>query len=523
MNIDTSKLSRDYKANPVTFGENIPEVDLRYLYIELNLSLEEVGKYFNCSTCKIKKNLRLYAIKKSMEAHEQVRQRNFYNKYGCSKFGSCKELIEKRKKTCLERYGNSCSLNNSSVREKAKLTCRKHYGVDYAFQSREILYKAKQTLLKTYGETVPLHVPEIKEKARNTSITKYGVASAKQVHYKHKDILLDNVKLALFIKKGNNGKQWTTNQLSDYFNISISAINIKLKELDLQGYIDSHTSKEESVFADILRKKGIHFTKFRKNGIEFDFYIPDKKIAIEFNGNYWHSTERRPDKKYHINKSDFATKHGIYLYHIFEYEWYNKTDRILGQINNLLGFNKISIPARKCIIAQVSAIDSKSFLNNNHVQGDTNAKVRLGLFYNNELVALMTFGKPRFSKQYAWELVRFCCKVDTTVIGGASKLFKYFIKNYNPTSIVSYSDIAKTTGNIYNILGFEDVGRTLPNYVWVNHNLVLSRYKCQKHKLLESGFGNLGTTEDSIMKKRGYVKIYDCGNRVHVWRKTNGN
>lgn len=105
-----------------------------------------------------------------------------------------------------------------------------------------------------------------------------------------------------------------------------------------------------------------------------------------------------------------------------------------------------------------------------------------------------------------------------SVVGESSKLFKYFVNEYKPSSILSYSDIAKTRGNLYDLLGFSCVGTTKPNYVWVNHNTVLSRYQCQKHLLIEQGFGGLGNTENSIMQNRGFVKVFDCGMRVHIWR-----
>ena len=518
-NIDKTKLSRDYTKEPLAFGEKIAKSDLLYLYIEKNLSAEEICQFFKCSIPKVKRSLKLHGIKKSKEAHELVKQRTFFKKYGVEKLGKSAEIRAKINKTCLERYGVTCSLRNTDIAEKAKRTCRANHGVDYAFQSENVRKKAVKTLLTKYGVDSPLKSPVIKEHALQTSLERYGVTSYKKAHYLHKDILLDNDKFSDFIKKKNNGIQWTTNDLAEYFNISISAINIRLRELDLQKYIDSHTSKDEKAIIAYLENNNIDFTKFRKDRIELDIYIPSKKLAIEFNGNYWHSTEKRSDKKYHVNKSEFAEKNGIFLYHIFEYDWMNRTNHVMNQLNNLIGLNRTTVYARKCKIKDVCSKDAYQFLEANHLQGNTQARVRLGLYYNNELVSIMTFGKPRFNKKYQWELVRFCSKSGTNVVGGASRLFKYFLKMYKPDSIISYSDIAHTSGKMYKLLGFKDIEHTDPNYLWVNHKLVLSRYQCQKHKLLQQGFGAFGMTEDAIMKARGYVKIYDCGNRIHVWCK----
>jgi hypothetical protein len=127
----------------------------------------------------------------------------------------------------------------------------------------------------------------------------------------------------------------------------------------------------------------------------------------------------------------------------------------------------------------------------------------------------MTFCKPRFNKKYQYELSRFCSKAGCNVIGGASKLFKYFVDNYNPISIISYSNIAHTKGNLYNLLGFSFNSISEPNYVWTNGHKILTRYQCQKHKLLEQDFK--GNTETEIMHNNGYYRIFDCGNKVWIW------
>lgn len=156
-------------------------------------------------------------------------------------------------------------------------------------------------------------------------------------------------------------------------------------------------------------------------------------------------------------------------------------------------------------------------MNSNHLQGKSASKIRLGLYYKDELVSLMTFGKSRFNKNVEWELVRFCSKAGCNVVGGASKLFKYFVNTYKPTSIISYSDIAHTKGELYKTLGFKTIGVSDPNYVWVNHKQVLSRYQCQKKKLIKDCFDNKDLTEKQIMESRNFFQVYDCGSRVHIW------
>jgi hypothetical protein len=128
----------------------------------------------------------------------------------------------------------------------------------------------------------------------------------------------------------------------------------------------------------------------------------------------------------------------------------------------------------------------------------------------------MTFCKPRFTGKYDWELSRFCNKLNTTICGAASKLFKYFIQNYTPKSIISYSNFSKTKGNVYPKLGFNYEGISSPNYIWFRRQEILSRYQYQKHKLSE--YSEFGNTESEIMHNRGYLKLYDCGNFIWSWR-----
>lgn len=130
--------------------------------------------------------------------------------------------------------------------------------------------------------------------------------------------------------------------------------------------------------------------------------------------------------------------------------------------------SKQSVGARHCEIREVDKATEIQFLNNNHFQGYVKSDTALGLYYNNELVEIMTFGKARYSKKYQKELIRLCSSM--AVVGGAKKLFNYYVKNFQPESIVSYCDLSKFTGEVYAQLGFkrlaeqfQDIG-TILNY-----------------------------------------------------------
>ncbi len=167
----------------------------------------------------------------------------------------------------------------------------------------------------------------------------------------------------------------------------------------------------------------------------------------------------------------------------------------------------------------------------NHRQGFANSPIRLGLYYQDELVSLMTFGKMRGTigtgnddLSDCYELVRFCSKLNTSVIGGADKLFKHFIEEFNPERIRSFSDRAHTRGTLYSQLGFKEIRRSDPNYVWVNlyNDKPYHRINAQKAHIKEflgDDSIDLNQSEKEIMEKHSYVQVFDSGTITWEWNK----
>ncbi|MCQ2209139.1 MAG: hypothetical protein MJZ34_02495 [Paludibacteraceae bacterium] len=248
---------------------------------------------------------------------------------------------------------------------------------------------------------------------------------------------------------------------------------------------------------------------------ELDIYLPKQQIAIEFDGLYWHSNI---DPNYHVNKTNACEARGIHLFHIFENEWLDPIKRNIWKsvLTNALGLSK-HVYARQCEIHQVT-IGSKDFLVENHLQGHCISSINYGLYLNDELVSLMTFGKSRFDSNYDYELLRFCCKKGLTVIGGASKLLKHFRADY-PGTIVSYANRRWSKGHLYETLGFTKCGITEPNYYFTKDcYTLLSRYTCMKQKLpglLGDAF-NKNLTAYQNMVTNGYRIVYDCGNIKYI-------
>ena len=246
--------------------------------------------------------------------------------------------------------------------------------------------------------------------------------------------------------------------------------------------------------------------------LELDIYIPERNLAIEFNGLYWHSTLRNNTNiRYHQNKSKLCQEKGIRLIHIYEDEWNNEHKReiikdiIKHALNIPTSENKIY--ARKCTIKEIDNKSYNDFCNKYHIQGTKGAQIKLGLFYNNDLVQIASFSKSRYDKQYEWEWIRGCPASNNNVVGGTSKLFKYFIKKYNPKSVVCYADFNKFDGKGYKECGFNFVKITAPDkfYYDIKNQTRVNRSP-NKYKLYKSKVEN-----------KEFLLLYGAGNLKFVW------
>lgn len=251
------------------------------------------------------------------------------------------------------------------------------------------------------------------------------------------------------------------------------------------------------------------------HGREIDLINHELKIGIEYNGLYFHS-DKYKNRRYHISKMKEMEDIGYRLIYIWEDWWVRKQDIVKSMLSSIFGKNVIRIYARKCTVREISDETAKIFLHHNHIQGSSVSKIRLGLFFNDELVSVMTFGSLRRtlgmnSTQGHWELLRFCSKLNTTVVGGASKLLQYFIKSNYPKRIISYANRDWSIGGVYKQMGFSFVGMTEPGYFYAKGKRRFSRSQFTKDKLVKSG-GDKTKSESLIMSERGYMKIWDTGN-----------
>ena len=366
---------------------------------------------------------------------------------------------KKTRQTSLDKYGCPAPGNAAFARNKSKNTMQSKFGVDYTLQSPELKAQMYDTMIKKYGHTNPAQIPEFLAARLETNMEKYGT----------------------------------------YF-----------------GPMLSRTSKINEQFSELLTANSIdHECEFRVEAKIFDFKAGNTLIEIDptFTHTCVQPAHYAPTPKmYHKDKSELATTHGYRCIHIFDWDDKSKiVDMLLP---------KQRIYARNCTVFKLKVDVANDFLQKYHLQGTCRGQLLcLGLVYQGELYQVMTFGKSRYDKTHAVELLRLCTKPRYTVVGGASKLFKFATQDYELHDIISYCDLSKFSGEVYEKLGMKLIRVTPPQEVWsrgtdkVTANLLRARGYDQ---LFNTQYGK-GTSNEELMLRNGWLPVYDCGQAVYVY------
>ena len=253
--------------------------------------------------------------------------------------------------------------------------------------------------------------------------------------------------------------------------------------------------------------------------------LPQYKIAIEYNGIYWHN-ELNKTSNYHLEKTEQCLKNGYRLIQIFEDEYVLNKKIVISKIFHILGLcrNIPKIYGRKCEIREISYNTACDFLNKNHIQGKASSTVYIGAFYEENLIGVMLFKKD---KNNNWELNRFATDINFNCVGVGGKMFKYFIKKYKPNLIKSFADRRWTINedNLYTKLGFVKEKYTNPDYHYQISSLGCRRihkFNFRKANILKKygeKYGlNESMTEREMCKIIGANRIYDCGLIKYIWK-----
>lgn len=481
------------------------------------------GYLVNCSKkCRNKSENRIKKIKETT-----------LKKYGVDSISKLDEVKNKKNNTNLKKYGTKIFLKSKIFKEKTKETNLKKYGYEHPIKSDIVKNKRKDNNLKKYGVDSPSKIDIVKEKIKETNLKKYGVESVMQLDEvknkniesrtfdtikRYKEKLGDDVEI-----KYINGKIRVRNQCdihSEYFidktlfYYRVLVHNIKNPCIHCNPVNENKSIKESEINNYLKNELLIDVEKIRIGSSEIDIFSEKNSLGIEFNGLYWHS-EIFKNKNYHLEKTNYFKDKNINIIHIFEDEWVHKNSIVKSFLKNKFGLINNKIYARKCQIKEINNNDCEKFLFENHLQGNKKSKIRLGLFYDEELVSVMTFSKEyrKGSKNKDYELDRFCNKLNTSIIGGASKLFNHFIKQYNPTKIITFADKRYSNGDLYFKLGFKHKYDSPPNYWYFKRadGIRYHRFNFRKSNLIKEGYDS-SKTEHEIMLERGFMRIYDCGN-----------
>lgn len=517
------------------------------VYLTLNnLESIPVCKNINCKNSVNFKNSTIgyldYCSRRCVSSDPNMiktKEEKSLKKFGTKSPAQSKVVKDKSSKTNQEKYGHNSAMCLIETQNKSKNTLLKNYGVSNPSESKQLLEKRIESFkLSNYKETY-----------RNTSLEKYGVEHPwmnKDVHKKTIDFfyasyrsrIVSKIDITKFkfigFKKGiSTSLVFNCFECSNEFDIltyqfyyrTNSGVNIctncfpisensSISQIELYNFITNNYSGEV-----LLDCKNII------NPYEIDIYLPQLKIGFEFNGVWWHS-EKFKNENYHLKKSEASVINNIQLVTIWEDDWVTNREICESFVLNKLRKTSNRIYARKCEIKEISYNDSKEFLDSNHLQGDCKSSIRIGLFNNNELISLMTFSKLRLplqrheknrNKDKHYELTRFCNKINTSVVGGASKLMKYFITKYNPIQVETYSDNLISNGDLYETLGFEYSHTSKPGYWYVIDGIREHRFNWRKQKLIKMGY-DVNKTEEEIMSELGHYRIYNAGNKKWIYK-----
>jgi hypothetical protein len=398
-------------------------------------------------------------------------------------------------------------------REKSTKTYLDKWAVTNFTKTDEYKSKSKQTFRRKWGVDSYLQTKEGKDRMRIANIKRFGTDSIFKSESFRRDnyIMCNDENYICYIGEGINRFKCDYGYDHEY---EISTDNYYGRKQNgnklctICNPISSSDSLKQNMvyeFISLIYQKSIICNY--KDKYEIDVYLPDLNLGFEFNGIYWHS-EKMKDKNYHADKTDYFSNKGIRIFHIWEDDWIYRNDIIKSQISNLLKVNQSKIFARKCIIKEIDTKQTKDFINKNHIQGWVVSTIKLGLFYEDELVSVMTFdqyeGRKKMNES-EYNLNRFCNTLNTSVVGSASKLLNYFINKYKPCRLISYADRDWSMGDIYYKLGFQLISLIKPDYKYVINRRRVHKSRFRKKKL------GYQMTESQFIQMKGISKVWNCG------------
>lgn len=305
------------------------------------------------------------------------------------------------------------------------------------------------------------------------------------------------------------------------------------------GLCTRHLSKGEQQVFDFLSNLTKAETRNRTilKPKELDIYLPERKLAVEYCGEYWHSAgskeEERKTRKKHIEKYLACKEQGVRLITLWESEWKERNYAIRRLLRNAVGKSKGKLMARKCELRKATAAEARAFYDRYHPQGGAGAGEHYALFWKGKMVACMRFvlganDRGAAAKDRVWTLGRYATRI--TVAGAASRLFKAFVTEFNPPEVKSFSDNRFFDGGMYAQLGFVLEEEVSEDYVVWSPKIGIRPKPHYQRRMLPKRLEEHGVaeqfnpetdprTEAEMTYLMGARRLYDCGKKRWLWTR----
>lgn len=424
--------------------------------------------------------------------------KNSLEKYGVEHYSKTAEYLKTRDTTNISRYGVK---NTFELIDKIKETNNERYGYDYYQQSPE--GRAKLSL--------------------NNSMKNADIAQKSRLSRMINGIKDDVVRECLIENNREKLKNYIDSlelrnryEIANRLQISHSYLNAILRKFDMRElYLSPYSSNAEIELYNFIKtiysgKVILNDRTILSGGRELDLYIPDINLAIEYNGVLWHSEGfAGKDALYHLGKTEECESRGIQLLHIFDTEWNNNIKKEIWKsiIRNKLKSSTNRYYARKCTVKNIPVSIAREFLDVNHLNGFIGANTHLGMYYEEVLVSVLSYGKSRFEDKQ--EVIRYASLLNSNVVGGFGKFFKHL-----PADITTYADrrYSSIVNSVYGKF-FSSKSVTTPNWYGFDKTFELkSRWSFQKSILSQDERYVDGSSVIDNLINCGYDRIWDCGN-----------
>jgi hypothetical protein len=425
-----------------------------------------------------------------------------FNKISISE--TTKRCLIKGKTTKLSKYGD-CNYNN---RNKAYKTNIDKFGTKHPTQNESVKDKLKDNH-HTKGD-------KYKTNVYSETLKRWSIDYLQPNNYvlldEFKGIIERDIKGEYIKYKIYNFKH---NDCNNIFKGYFCGYQIKCPYC-----MDKSKSVMEKYYLEFVRdihkitESGIRILGSGERKYEIDIFIPELNIGFEYNGLRYHSL-KFVDKYYHKRKTALGLVKNIKLYHIWEHD---NEEIVKSLIMTKLNKTENKYFARKLTLKEVKTKERREFFNTNHLHGDVNSKFSLGVYSNNELISCISYRQHK----EGIEIARFATKLNSSCVGGFSKLLKHSIsklKELNYSKIITYCDRDWTPDyrdSVYFKNGFKFIKDTGCSLSYFNNKQVITitRETFQKHKLKslfpETYDDNL--TADEILEKNNIYPIYNSGN-----------